>query len=132
MITRAFSALLLVLSLAVPLTAGERDGKEAALTQKVEDLEKTVVVLRADNAALREQLAKSVAAKPALKPTTIAASPTAATGSAATAVATTQGADEFWISATGKRHNKNCRYFGTGKGHAGSATDGAPCKICGG
>ncbi len=44
-----------------------------------------------------------------------------------------QDADKsFWISSTGKTHNKNCRYFGKGKGKLSDSPTEKNCKICGG
>ena len=40
--------------------------------------------------------------------------------------------NDFWISKTGKRHNKNCRYYKNCKGRACSKAEGIPCKLCGG
>lgn len=38
----------------------------------------------------------------------------------------------YWISSTGKTHNKNCRYYGACKGRASDTPSGMNCKICGG
>lgn len=38
----------------------------------------------------------------------------------------------FWISSTGKTHNKNCRYFGKGKGKLSDSPTKKNCKLCGG
>lgn len=38
----------------------------------------------------------------------------------------------YWISLTGKRHNKNCRFFKNCDGVVGKKDDGIPCKLCGG
>ena len=38
----------------------------------------------------------------------------------------------YWISSTGKTHNKNCRYYRACKGHASDTPSGVNCKICGG
>lgn len=40
------------------------------------------------------------------------------------------GAAQFSLSGSGTRHNLRCRYFNAAK--ACAATDGKPCKICGG
>lgn len=40
------------------------------------------------------------------------------------------GAAQFSLSGSGLRHNNRCRYFNAAK--ACAATDGKPCKICGG
>lgn len=40
------------------------------------------------------------------------------------------GAAQFSLSGSGLRHNNRCRYFNAAK--ACPATDGKPCKICGG
>lgn len=101
-------------------------GGNAASDAKIKELEALVERLREENSALRKQIAgqtpPSVAPQPALtRPSVapgIAPSPAPASG--------------FWISGTGKRHNQRCRYYGTGAGHTGSASEGVACKICGG
>jgi len=35
----------------------------------------------------------------------------------------------YWISSTGKTHNKNCRYYRAGKGRASNTPNGVNCKI---
>lgn len=40
--------------------------------------------------------------------------------------------NDFWISKTGKRHNKNCRYYKNCKGRSCTKNEGIACKICGG
>jgi hypothetical protein len=56
---------------------------------------------------------------PARKPTAV--SPAAAAG---------DGSAQFSLSSSGIRHNTKCRYFNAAK--ACQATDGHPCKLCGG
>ena len=48
--------------------------------------------------------------------------------------ATKTAAEEktYWISSTGKTHNKNCRYYRACKGRASDTPSGVNCKICGG
>ena len=99
----------------------------AGLRQKNEDLEQTISTLRRDNAALREQV-RGLAAKPSSTGTGqvgVPSPPNASSGTQDTSQA-------YWLSGTGKRHNKNCRYYGTGHGHPCGPNDGVPCKICGG
>jgi hypothetical protein len=38
----------------------------------------------------------------------------------------------YWLSTTGKRHNKNCRYYKATRGQFCGSDDGTPCGICGG
>ena len=38
----------------------------------------------------------------------------------------------YWISSTGKTHNKRCRYYRSCKGHASDIPSDVNCKICGG
>lgn len=124
--TAAITVALFAVAIVPFLHAGER---EIAPSQKIAELEKTIVVLRSDNAALRAQLAalttKQSQAIPRPRPTD-GASPSV------TAASQSDPADAHWISGTGKRHNKNCRYFGTGRGHPCGPYDGVACKICGG
>ena len=44
----------------------------------------------------------------------------------------TEETGEYWISKSGKRHNKSCRYFKNSKGGFGDKDTGTPCKVCGG
>lgn len=48
--------------------------------------------------------------------------------------ATKPSAEEkaYWISSTGKTHNKGCRYYRACKGRASDTPSGVNCKICGG
>ena len=40
---------------------------------------------------------------------------------------------QYWLTLSSKRrHVPGCRYFGFSKGRPCSATEGLPCKICGG
>jgi cell division protein FtsB len=120
----ALLAILIVLWMP-PLQAGDKD---ASATQRIQELEKTIAVLRADNAALRGQLANlSKQPVPVTNVVNSTKGPSPAASDAAQA-----DASAHWISGTGKRHNANCRYFGTGKGHACGPNEGAACKICGG
>ena len=120
------AAMLIALATVSLLHAGDR---ETAPSQKIAELEKTIVALRSDNAALRAQLAalttkqSQAIARPR---TTDSASPSV------TAASQSDSAGVYWMSGTGKRHNKNCRYFGTGRGHACGPNEGVACKICGG
>lgn len=38
----------------------------------------------------------------------------------------------YWISSTGKTHNKGCRYYRACKGYASDTPSDVNCKICGG
>jgi hypothetical protein len=105
-------------------------GDASALKAKITELQSMVESLRRDNAALREQLA-GAAARP-LTPPVAAPMPAGAMGFASAPAATAPAGGGYWISSTGKRHNANCRYYQTSKGRPGSATEGTPCKTCGG
>lgn len=105
-------------------------GDASALKAKITELQAMVESLRRDNAALREQLA-GAAARP-VAPPVAAPRPAGAMGFAAPSAGVADAGGGYWISSTGKRHNANCRYFQTSKGRPGSATEGTPCKTCGG
>jgi len=98
----------------------------AGSAAKVKELEALVTRLRDENSALRKQIAGQ--APPAVVPQPALTHPAVAPGATPTPAA----ASGFWISGTGKRHNQRCRYYGTGAGHSGSASEGVACKICGG
>jgi hypothetical protein len=100
-----------------PLPAQTNTGSDdAALRRKITELEMALRKLQEENARLRRQLGEPErkAAEPAEVPAKVLPN----------------GAR--WISATGKRHNTSCRYFGQGKGRAGKQGEGVSCKICGG
>jgi hypothetical protein len=109
--------------------AAETSSDAATLRQKIADLEQTVGTLRGDNAALRQQL-RTPAIKPSATPTTSA--PTSQPPGTSNSSAAQDNSQAFWLSSTGKRHNKKCRYYGTGRGQPCGPNDGVPCKICGG
>ena len=101
-----------------------QSGDPQKLAAKITELEATVASLRRDNAALRQQLSQAPAAT---QPTSSANTPG---GTRPNAPSTEKSGLSYSLSSTGKRHNSNCRYFGSGK-PCGS-NDGVPCKICGG
>jgi len=43
---------------------------------------------------------------------------------------TTSG--DYWLDATGVRHNPNCQYYKNVEGSSSGAESGKPCEICGG
>lgn len=46
---------------------------------------------------------------------------------------TTQQETGYWMTnSSGKRHNKNCRYYKNSNGHFCKPDEGIACKICGG
>jgi hypothetical protein len=96
-----------------------QSGDPQKLVAKVAELEATVASLRRDNAALRQQLAQA----PAAPSSSVAPGRTSAPS-------TEKSGLSYSLSSTGKRHNSNCRYFGSGK-PCGSS-DGIACKVCGG
>jgi hypothetical protein len=95
--------------------------------QKNKDLEQTVKALQADNAALREQLRTATT-----KPPSTTSTQNAAQVPSTFSPAVQDAPQAYWLSSTGKRHNKSCRYYGTGRGRACAPNDGVPCKLCGG
>ncbi len=98
-----------------------QSGDPQKLAARIAELEATVASLRRDNAALRQQLSQAPVAP---------AASTAAVSRPAAQAATSPTGLSYSRSSTGKRHNSNCRYFGSGS-PCGS-TDWVACKICGG
>ncbi len=116
------------LSTPTPSTTTTTDDA-ASLRQKNADLEQTITALRNDNAQIREQL-RALSGKSS---TAVPNSPTATQRPPVNSNSTNLDQSQaYWISSTGKRHNKNCRYYGTGRGRPCGPNDGVPCKICGG
>jgi len=111
------------------LTAESRAkvGEEAkpdtdAIARRIAELEAKVTQLQAENEALRAQRVATPA--PTYRPS--GANSLSSGGSTSTGAAS----QSHSLSSTGKRHNSNCRYFGTGR--ACSPSEGIACKICGG
>jgi len=100
-----------------------QSGDPQKLVAKIAELEATVASLRRDNAALRQQLVQAPAAQPTAPASSGAANRT-------TAPAAEKSGLSYSRSSTGKRHNSNCRYFGSGS--PCGPNDGVPCKVCGG
>ncbi|WP_035608081.1 bZIP transcription factor [Haloferula sp. BvORR071] len=102
------------------------DANVAQLEKRIAELEALVERLRAENAQLRRQ------APPSPTPTQV--QPLTGGGGGTNKVTPSQPAQAggYWISSTGKRHNSRCRFYGTGNGHSGSASEGTACKVCGG
>lgn len=92
-----------------------------ALLKRVAELEAKVSQLQQENEALRRQSVTTV---------TPTYRPSALSSSAASTTTTPSAGISHTISSTGKRHNSNCRYFGSGR--SCGSTDGIACKICGG
>ncbi len=92
-----------------------------------EDSEQTIRALQADNAALREQLRAATT-----KPASTTSRQNAVQVPSTFSPAVQDASQAFWLSSTGKRHNKSCRYYGTGRGRPCAPNDGVPCKLCGG
>lgn len=93
-----------------------------SLLRRIAELEAKISQLQQENESLRRQALATPA--PTYRPSG-ASSLTSPGGST---VPATGGS--YTISSTGKRHNSNCRYFGSGR--SCGPTDGIACKICGG
>lgn len=93
-----------------------------AMARRIAELEAKVAQLQTENESLRAQRVATPA--PTYRPSGVNSF---SSGGASTTGATSQN---HTISSTGKRHNSNCRYFGTGR--ACSPSEGIACKICGG
>lgn len=92
-----------------------------ALLKRVAELEAKLAQVQQENESLRKQALSRPTVPPAgiqsLTPTN-----TPSTG--------TSSGLQYSISSTGKRHNSNCRYFGSGR--LSGPNEGIACKICGG
>ena len=111
--------LIAMVCLCDPIRAAESGtSKDAA---RVRELEATVAALTKENRELRAMLV-------AIART----SPPPAQASAPAASAPANVGSDYWLSESGKRHVRGCRYFGTGKGRAAKADEGEPCRLCGG
>ena len=89
-----------------------------ALLKRIQELEAQVAQLQQENESLRRQA--MAAPVPSTPPRSFAPQQMQPGSSGG----------NYTISSTGKRHNSECRYFGTGR--ACSAGEGIACKICGG
>ncbi len=158
---RSFVAGLLIGSLGLaPFAWGEPPSEEVKeLRTRVALLEEAFEALKREHLALKQQVVEAEAAKAAVAAEATAAKPLTVGGSlrpgdaagkpvarnvnlagggsnssAPSAISGSALPDSasVWISSSGKRHNSRCRFFNSGKGREGSATEGVPCKICGG
>ncbi len=102
-----------------------QSGDPQKLAARITELEATVESLRRDNAALRQQLTQT---NSQTSPAPVTQSSGVTSSSSATTAQNT--GLSYTRSSTGKRHNSNCRYFGSGS--PCGPTDGVACKICGG
>ena len=99
-----------------------------ALQQRILEQQKIIEALRAEIAILRNQ-DSSISSPVSPSPR----SPQSFNQVVSTPPSPPQNqSGDYWMSSTGKRHNKRCRYYGTGAGHTCGQNDGVPCKICGG
>ena len=119
-----------------------------SLRSQIDALQKQVSDLREENQLLRRLLSSKLsveqakpstttptivpAVQPAISATPSAQQPVAQPLTVKQSTTTTTNETGFWLSSTGKRHNKNCRYYQNCKGRPCGADDGVPCKICGG
>lgn len=89
---------------------------------EIEQLKTDIELLRKENQQLRRVLSDRTHA-----PTNMVSTATGSTNSASAS-----DAPKYWLTAGGKRHNRDCRYFQKGDGRAGDAREGIACKLCGG
>ena len=114
------------------LTAGDDvadlKAQVAKLRGEVETLKAENETLIKENQSLRRIIAspqQQTTITPVQKPVTVPA--------AVQSPATQQKASGYWITtSSGVRHNSSCRYYMNSRGRACGATEGRPCKICGG
>lgn len=92
-----------------------------ALLKRVAELEAKITQLQQENEALRKQALATPTPK-YQPPLGVLPKPPGSTQQ--------PSGLSYTISSTGKRHNSNCRYFGSGK--SCGATEGVACKVCGG
>ena len=108
------------------------------LAREVERLQRENAALKAENQALRRMVFEAKAVSPeAVAPSASGTSSSSSTSAAASAERATSksGVNEksHWLtSSSGKRHNRQCRYFQASKGRPCAANEGTACKICGG
>lgn len=102
------------------VTEGAKPDVEALL-KRVAELEAKILQLQQENEALRKQALATP--PPTYQP------PLGVLPKPPGSIQQPSGLS-YTISSTGKRHNSNCRYFGTGR--SCGATEGVACKICGG
>ncbi len=93
-----------------------------AMRAKIEQLKVDIELLRKENEQLRRVLSDRTHA-----PTNMVSTSAVSTNSASAS-----GAPKYWLTAGGKRHNRDCRYFQKGDGRTGDAREGTACKLCGG
>lgn len=82
--------------------------------------------LRAENQRLRQLLIQGLGAPAPARASPQSASPTASASTDA------QTLTHWLTTSSGKRHNQSCKNFQVTKGRSCTATEGTPCKTCGG
>ena len=103
-----------------PAKSGPED--VAAMKAEIDQLKADIELLRKENQQLRRVLSDR-----AHGPTNMVSSATVSTNAASA-----PNVPKYWLTAGGKRHNRDCRYFQKGDGRAGDAREGTACKLCGG
>jgi hypothetical protein len=113
------TATFLLVLLTVPWLCGAAEAPAPRDAARIKELEATVTALTRENRELRALLVSiaRTSAPPAV---------------ATSAPVVKEVGGDYWLSESGKRHVRGCRYFGTGKGRAATASEGNPCRICGG
>lgn len=112
-----------ILALVLASVCGAADAPSGKDGARIKELEATVNALTRENRELRAMLVTIARTS---------APPATATSSAAVTPVTREVGGDYWLSESGKRHVRGCRYFGTGKGRAATASEGEPCRVCGG
>jgi hypothetical protein len=129
------SAVAAVLVAAEP-AAFSQSTATAASTDELAQLRAENAKLRSENQRLRQLLVQTASSSSLPAPASSSPARESAASSAASqssAASTDPQALTYWLSATSnKRHNASCRWFKASKGRACTATEGTPCKTCGG
>jgi hypothetical protein len=104
----------------------EKSQDVGALVREIEQLRSENERLKRENEDLRQRLERKAEAAPSKE------------GRAAKAGTRLQPkkngdpAGAYWLSNSGKRHNKKCRYYNGSQGRPCGPGEGTPCKLCGG
>ena len=110
----------------------------ASLKLELQKLRGDVAALKKENQELRRQLALQKPLPDSFNDQPVSAQAPQAQPQVQPRVPTAAAAGDqqdtgYWMTnSSGKRHNRNCRYYKNSNGHPSGPGDGIPCKICGG
>ena len=120
----------------LPVTSDKSVSQQAndieLLKAEVKRLAAENAKLKEENQQLRKMLTKQDLFEPGLPPS-VSQTQDKPSSLVQTPTSSDQQETGYWMTtSSGKRHNKNCRYYKNSKGRFCKPDEGIACKICGG